>query len=265
MGRLRLFFLLIFFGHDEAPFGAAFSPHYYYYYHHHHHHDQAPTSVVDDHNGSRQLACTRRRCRLLTTALFDKISKKKKLALQKEAMKHTPSLLPRVMEQLRQKDTPSLAEQKLQHYLEALYETDREPTPLPDRSIKLLLHLDQPTSLRVMPLDVKDRIKNYVLNEFLVNYNQDGARVRKLQRDVAFRMDHAGLALLENKQSNKDKKLPMEILVSILGEMERDGQVFVRFGKKGKMVIMRPPQEQLDDHDDEEASRRDDDKDEDDD
>jgi hypothetical protein len=228
MGRLLLllFLLCSFFGHDKASVSSGFSPIS--------HQLQIigyvkRCSVDQGGRGGGSLVAT-----TSTTALFakDKISRKKKEQQQRAAVKHTPTLVPTILEKLRLTGLPSLANEKLQEY-ETLYNDEQEITPLPDRSVKLLLHLDLPITKNMLP--AKDRIQQYITTDFLRNY-LDGARLRKLQRDIAFRMDQSGLEMV----FAKEKKLPLESLLNILGEMERNDQVRVRFAKKGKIVVCRP-------------------------
>jgi hypothetical protein len=229
MGRLLLLFLLCsFFGHDKASVSSGFSPisHQLQLIGH------GKRSSVDQQGrgrGGSLVVATR-----TTTALFakDKISRKKKEQQQRAAVKHTPTLVPTILEKLRLTGLPSLADEKLREY-ETLYNDDQEITPLPDRSVKLLLHLDLPITKNM--LLAKDRIQHYITTDFLRNY-LDGARLRKLQRDIAFRMDQSGLEMV----FAKEKKLPLESLLNILGEMERNDLVRVRFAKKGKIVVCRP-------------------------
>jgi hypothetical protein len=233
MGRLLLLFLLCsFFGHDKASVSSGFSP----LSHQLQQIGHGKRCSVDQQGrgrggGSLVVVAT---TRTTTTALFakDKISRKKKEQQQRAAVKHTPTLVPTILEKLRSTGLPSLADEKLREY-ETLYNDDQEITPLPDRSVKLLLHLDLPITKNMLP--AKDRIQQYITTDFLRNY-LDGARLRKLQRDIAFRMDQSGLEMV----FAKEKKLPLESLLNILGEMERNDQVRVRFAKKGKIVVCRP-------------------------
>ena len=92
---------------------------------------------------------------------------------------------------------------------------------------ELLPFLDKP-----VPKNLKEAfpaIEEYIVNTWLPMYPM-GARIRKLQRDVAFRMKTRRLGKLAYKE-----------LLPILGELERKGLVKLRIGKKGRaIVILRP-------------------------
>jgi len=72
-------------------------------------------------------------------------------------------------------------------------------------------------------------LEEYIVNTWLPMYPL-GARIRKLQRDVAFRMKKRRLGKLDYKE-----------LLPILGKFERKGLVKLRIGEKGRaIVILRP-------------------------
>ena len=76
-------------------------------------------------------------------------------------------------------------------------------------------------------------IETYVVNEWLPRF-PDGARLRKLQRDVAFRL---------KPRTQSPGKLPMQNIMTIVGVMSRKGIIRIRQSPKGSVVIMSPEKE----------------------
>lgn len=109
------------------------------------------------------------------------------------------------------------------------------PEPPSDAAHHLLQFLDKDIPKELLPS--KDAIQDFILNTFLVKYPK-GARLRKLQRDIAFRMDTADTAV--HKQ-----KLQYEKILPIVGEMERANKLKLRVGKQGRVVIYKPSATQL--------------------
>jgi hypothetical protein len=136
------------------------------------------------------------------------------------------------------KELRKIAKEKILEY-EDLYRKkskgDKLPDPPPDAAHHLLQYLDAsiPNDIK----DSKDAIIDYILNVFLVAFPA-GARLRKLQRDIAFRMDTKDLYL-------KNKKLQYEKILPIIGEMERAGQLKIRLGKQGRLIMYKPSESQL--------------------
>lgn len=106
------------------------------------------------------------------------------------------------------------------------------PDPPPDAGHLYLQHLDSPIPKSIQ--GIADVLEDYIENTWLVFYPQ-GARLRKLQRDVAFRMD----------KPERPGKLPYESLLPLIGKMERAGKLRIRIGQSGRMVIYKPTHAQI--------------------
>jgi hypothetical protein len=153
-------------------------------------------------------------------------------------MKHT---LTPGMDQTRAeriKELRNIAKEKILQY-EDLYRKktkgEKLPDPPPDAAHVLLQYVDHPIPQELV--NSKDAIVDYIMNVFLAAYPK-GARLRKLQRDIAFRMDTKDMYL-------KNKKMEYEKILPIIGEMERSGMIKIRLGKQGRLIIYKPSESQL--------------------
>lgn len=110
-----------------------------------------------------------------------------------------------------------------------------KPDPPPDAAHHLLQFLDDK-----VPKDLessRDHLQDFILNVFLEKY-PGGARLRKLQRDIAFRMDTKTAVA-------KGEKLQYERILPIIGELERANKIKVRVGKQGRLILYKPTAAQL--------------------
>lgn len=96
--------------------------------------------------------------------------------------------------------------------------------------------LDKPISPEI--LSYIPAMESYVLKKWLPMY-PGGARLRKLQRDVAWRMNR--------KQS--PGKLDFEMLMPFVGTLVRKGLVETRVNQRGVLILLQPEQHNKKDDD----------------
>lgn len=107
------------------------------------------------------------------------------------------------------------------------------PTPGQQRQVArevakhLVVWKQKPTSPLIQ--DILPHIKDFIKGAWLDHY-PEGANLRKLQRDVAFRMS----------SGHRPGKLPKEVLMPVLGQLEEEGAVQVRIRRSGRCLIYRP-------------------------
>jgi hypothetical protein len=203
------------------------------YYHH-----ETTTPVGSVLVGAQRFASSKTKSRGGRKSNNDNIKKKSNKLKPVANLAHTltPSIGQTRAERI--KELRKIAKEKILEY-EDLYRKktkgDKLPDPPPDAAHHLLQYLDAsiPNDIK----DSKDGIVDYILNVFLVAFPA-GARLRKLQRDIAFRMDTKDMYL-------KNKKLQYEKILPIIGEMERAGQVKIRLGKQGRLIMYKPSESQL--------------------
>lgn len=106
-------------------------------------------------------------------------------------------------------------------------------------TLRLSKKLSEPVSPKLQPFLLA--VESFVVNQWLPSY-PDGARLRKLQRDVAWRMN----------REESPGKLEYDQLVPIVGALVRKGAVRTRPGGKGSSMIITSPTS--DDAEEEESS-----------
>lgn len=92
--------------------------------------------------------------------------------------------------------------------------------------------LSEPVPRKLQPF--LPAMESFIVNQWLPLY-PDGARLRKLQRDVAWRMD----------RKESPGKLEYDKLLPIVGELARKGLIKTR-AKSGGVLVVMPPDDKED-------------------
>lgn len=105
----------------------------------------------------------------------------------------------------------------------------KPPKEPPSRDLynRLAAWKDKPVSPKIV--DVLPHLEHFIAETWLERYPM-GAHLRKLQRDMAFRME----------RQHRPGLLPYEVLMPVLGRLERKGIVKMRMGGKGDCVVYSP-------------------------
>jgi hypothetical protein len=72
-------------------------------------------------------------------------------------------------------------------------------------------------------------IEDFITKMWLIAY-PCGSNLRKLQRDIAFRMQ---------SKHRPDRKLPYQVIMTIIGKLEREGYLKIKMSGKGHCLIFR--------------------------
>lgn len=119
---------------------------------------------------------------------------------------------------------------RMRHFVRKVDEKGENGNPPTDLKDTYALRKQEPISEN-MKLHVEN-ITRYITQEWLSMYPL-GARLRKLQRDIAFRMP----------RKERPGKIPYEELLPILGHVESKGLINIRKSGKGLLLITSPKRE----------------------
>jgi hypothetical protein len=104
-----------------------------------------------------------------------------------------------------------------------------KPKEVPSPSVYngLLSWIDKPVSPKIE--GILPHMEKFIIEEWLPRY-PEGARIRKLQRDVAFRME----------RKHRPGKLPYQVLMPVVGRLVRQGSLKTRMASDGACLIYHP-------------------------
>lgn len=130
---------------------------------------------------------------------------------------------PRNPEHKRRNLSPEEKKERAAKQWKAREQTKKPPAVKQDLS----KHMKRPIPEKLHPYI--PAMETYIVQEWLPSF-PEGARLRKLQRDVAWRMNR--------KQS--PGKLDYEAMLPIVGKLLRKGLIDIRQNKNGSLVILSP-------------------------